>query len=187
MPAKTPAPIRDSALLDALARLARAPFAGTVWRAAREGHHPADGWRAGGRWDDRTFDALYTSLNRDGAIAERRFHLFRGQPIPPSKGRHELFELRASLAAVIVFPDRKALQAIGMNAAGYGRASYAGRQGEYPRSQEVAEACYFLGADGILAPNARHASQNLIVFCEQDTALEIETVRSHGLLDWTQG
>ena len=101
--------------------------------------------------------------------------------------RYELFELRVELASVISFPDIEALQSIGMNTNGYGLASYADRQGEYPRSQEVAEACFFLGADGILVPNARHASQNLIVFCDQDTALEIETVRSHGLLDWTQG
>ena len=95
--------------------------------------------------------------------------------------------MRAQLAAVICFPDLEALQSIGLNTNGYGLASYADREAEYPRSQEVAEACFFLGADGILVPNARHASQNLIVFCEQNTPQEIETVRSHGLLDWTDG
>ena len=62
------------------------------------------------------------------------------------------------LAAVISFPDLEALQSIGLNTNGYGLESYADREGEYPRSQEVAEACFFLGADGILIPNARHAS-----------------------------
>ena len=52
-----------------------------------------------------------------GAVAERRFHLFRGQPIPPSKVRYELFELSARLSAVIVFPDLRALAATGMNTA----------------------------------------------------------------------
>lgn len=180
-----PANIRDSALLDALEQRPQAPFAGTVWRSVREGRDPTQCWRAGGRWDDRTFDVLYTSTNREGAIAERRFHLFRGQPIPPSRVHYELFELRARLVAVIVFSDLKALEAIGMNTAGYGQASFADRQTEYPRSQEVAEACFFLGTDGILVPNARHDSQNLIVFCEQATAPKIETIRSHGLLHWT--
>jgi len=181
-----PAPIRDSALLDTLERLRQAPFAGTVWRSVREGRDPADCWQAGGRWDDCSFDVLYSSTNRDGAIAERRFHLFRGQPLPPSKVRYEMFELRVQLTAVIVFPDLKALQATGMNTVGYGLASYADKAAEYPRPQEVAEACFFLGADGILVAGARHASQNLIVFRGQDTALEIETVRSHGLLAWSQ-
>jgi len=182
-----PPPVRDSALLDPLERLEQAPFSGTAWRSVREGSKPDDCWRAGGRWDDRSFDVLYTSADRAGAIAERRFHLFRGQPIPPSKIRYELFELRIQLAAVISFLDLEALQSIGMDTNGYGLASYADKAAEYPRSQEVAEACFFLGADGILVPNARHPSQNLIVFCEQDTEIEIETVRSHGLLDWTQG
>ncbi|MDA0652574.1 MAG: RES family NAD+ phosphorylase [Proteobacteria bacterium] len=156
------------------------------------GRAPADCWRAGGRWDDGSLDVLYASTNRDGAIAERRFHLFRGQPLPPSKIRYALFELRVRLAAMIVFPDLKALQAVGMNTgmdtgmnmAGYGLASHAGRRMAYKRSQEVAEAYFFLGADGILVPNPRHPSQNLIVFREQDTEIEIETVRNHGLLDW---
>ena len=179
-----PGPIRDSALLDALERLAQLPFSGTVWRSVREGRKPSQCWRAGGRWDDRSFDVLYTSTDLDGAIAERRFHIFRGQPIPPSKVRYELFELKIELTAVISFPDLASLQSIGMNTNGYGLASYADRTAEYPRSQEVAEACFFLGADGLLVPNARHNSQNLIVFCEQNTDMKIETVRSLGLLDW---
>ena len=179
-----PAPIRDSALLDALEGLDQAPFSATVWRSVREGRDPTGCWRAGGRWDDRSFDVLYTSADREGAIAERRFHLFRGQPIPPSKISYELFELRVQLAAVISFPSLEVLQSIGMDTNSYGLASYVDKEAEYPRSQEVAEACFFLGADGILVPNARHASQNLIVFCEQDTKIEIGTVRSHGLHDW---
>ena len=36
------------------------------------------------------------------------------------------------------------------------------------RSQEIAEACAFLGADGLRVPSARDSSQgNLVVFCEQ--------------------
>ena len=49
----------------------------------------------------------------------------------------------------------------------------------YPRSQEGAEACAFLGADGILLPSARvPASNNLIVFCEQETRIVKEVVRN---------
>jgi RES domain-containing protein len=180
------AALRDGALLDALERLAPAPFAGTAWRSVREGQNPTECWRAGGRWDDRTFDVLYTSLTRAGAIAERRFHLDRGQPLPPSKVRYEVYELRLRLAAVISFDDLAALQAVGLNTGGYGLASYADKSAEYPRSQQIAEACYFLGADGIAVPSARHASQNLIVFCEQDSDKEIEVVASFGSIDWQE-
>lgn len=179
-------PIRDNTLLDALERLEQAPFSETVWRSVLEGRNPTGCWRAGGRWDDGSFDVLYTSAAREGAIEERRFHLVRGQPFPPSKVRYELFELHIRLAAVISFNDLEALQSIGMDTNGYGMASYVDKEIEYPRSQEIAEACFFLGADGILIPSARHECQNLIVFCEQDTEMEIEVIRSHGLIDWTE-
>lgn len=177
-------PIRDRALLDALEKFEHATFSGISWRSVREGRDPTDCWRGGGRWDDRSFDVLYTSETKEGAIEERRFHLFRGHPFPPSKGRYELFELRIRLLTTISFGDLAALQTIGMDTSGYGLASYAGRGDEYPSSQEIAEACFFLGADGIFVPNARHASQSLIIFCEQETDKNIETIHSHGLIDW---
>ena len=124
-------------------------------------------------------------MARAGAIEERRFHLFRGQPFPPSKVRYELFELHVRLAAVISFNDLAALGSVGMDTSGYGLASYADKDSAYPRSQEIAEACFFLGADGIRVPCVRHDCQNLIVFCEQDTGFEVEVVRCHGLIDWT--
>lgn len=177
--------IRDNALLDALERLERRPFSGTVWRSVREGRKPMACWRVGGRWDDRSFDVLYTSKTKDGAVEERRFHLFRGQPFPPSKVRYELFELHVQLTSVISFNDQDALRSIGMDTSGYGAASYTDKELEYPRSQNIAEACFFLGADGILAPSARYDGLNLIVFCEQDTEIKIEVVASHGLINWT--
>ena len=113
---------------------------------------------------------LYTSETREAALAERRFHLYRGQPIPPSKVLYEFFELAVSLKAAMRFTDLEALAAVGLDTASYGRSSYARRQQEYPRSQDLAEACVFLGADGVLVPSARApAANNLIMFCEQGT------------------
>ena len=176
--------IRDRALLDILESLDRTPYHGTVWRSVREGRDPLTCWRSGGRWDDGTLDVLYTSETREAAIAERRFHLYQGQPFPPSLVRHELFELRISLEAAVRFDDIAALARVGLDPAAYGRLSYAERRSEYPRSQEIAEACAFLGADGLLAPSARdQASNNLIVFCEQETRIGMEVVRNHGIVE----
>lgn len=176
--------IRDQVLLDTLEKVRQRPYAGTVWRSVREGRDPLVCWRSGGRWDDGSFDVLYTSETREAALEERRFHLYQGQPIPPSKVRYELFELRVSLEAVMVFdaPDR--LAALGLDMARYGQLSYLERDQEYPRSQEIAEACAFLGADGILVPSARDPqSNNLIIFCDQDTRIEKEIIRNHGVVD----
>ena len=177
--------IRDQRLLDALERSDRAPYAGKVWRSVREGRDPLTCWRCGGRWDDATLDVLYTSESRAAAIVERRFHLYQGQPLPPSKVRYELFELSISLRAVVRFPDLNALSSIGFDAGSFGQLSYLEREREYPRSQEIAEACAFLGADGLLVPSAREkSSRNLIVFCEQECPIDMEVVANHGYVEF---
>ena len=177
-------PIRDQRLLDALDALKRDPYSGTVWRSVREGREPLACWRSGGRWDDGTLDVLYTSETRQAAIDERRFHLYQGQPIIPSKVRYELFELRVSLEAVMRFETLDHLAALRLDIQSYGKLSYVERSQEYPRSQEIAEACAFLGADGILVPSARTpGSNNLVIFCEQDTRIEKDIVHEHGVVD----
>ena len=183
----SPRGIRDQSLLDLIEALPSAPFEGTVWRSVRAGHDLLVCGRPGGRWDDGTLDVLYTSETREAAVAERRFHLYQGQPFPPSRVRYELFELWVSLKSVIRFASIEALVDVGLRAEGYGLLSYVEREREYPRSQEVAEACAFLGADGMRVPSARDVTQsNLIVFCEQPTGIEKRTVRSHGLVDFTR-
>ena len=183
--ARTEYRIRDQRLLDALEAVDQAPYAGTVWRSVREGRDPLACWRSGGRWDDGTLDVLYTSETREAAIAERRFHLYRGQPIPPSLVRYRLFELSVSLETVVRFADLETLSTTGLDVAVYGQLSYLERPREYPRSQEIAEACAFLGADGLLVPSAREKrSHNLIVFCEQQTQRVMDIVRNHGVIDF---
>lgn len=180
-----PRRVRDRRLLDTLEALEQEPYAGTVWRSVREGSDPLACWRSGGRWDNGTIDVLYTSETRQAAIDERRFHLYQGQSIIPSRVRYELFELRVSLEAVLRFATLDRLADAGLATQGYGRLSYLERSQEYPRSQEIAKACWFLGADGILVPSAKSPnSKNLVIFCEQDTRIEKEIVRTHGILEF---
>ena len=82
------------------------------------------------------------------------------------------------------FPALEALSLTGLDVAVDGQLSYLERQREYPRSQEIAEACAFLGADGLLVPSAHEIqSRNPIVFCEQETRIVKEIVRNHGVVD----
>ena len=105
--------------------------------------------------------------------------------MPPSKVQYELFELRISLHAVVRFPDMESLASIGFDVGLFGQVSYVEREREYPRSQEIAEACAFLGADGLLVPSARERSaRNLIVFCEQDSPIDMSVVANHGYVDF---
>ena len=178
--------VRDQSLLDLLETMPMEGYEANVWRSIRAGSNPLLCSRSGGRWDDSTFDVLYTSETQEAAIAERRFHLYQGQPFPPSKVRYELYELTVSLKAVMNFASLETLANVGLPVKEYGRLSYLEREHEYPKSQEISEACAFLGADGIRVPCARDVNHaNLIVFCEAVTEPEISLAHRHGVVDFT--
>lgn len=178
--------IRDSALIDALEAAPPTTFKGTLWRVVRDGRDVLQGSSAGGRWDDGTFDVLYTSERADGAVAEMYFHLSRGQPVMPSKGAWHLHELRVTLSRALRLADLAALSALGVDTARYGLLSYQEREQEYPRPQEIAETAHFLGFDGLIVPNARFACQNVVVFCDRVPPDALEAVRNHGAIRWDQ-
>jgi RES domain-containing protein len=176
--------IRDSGLIDALEALNPAPFKGNVWRVVREGRDPCQCSASGGRWDDSSFDVLYTSKARDGAIAEMHFHLSRGQPVFPSQVRYCLHELNVSLAHALHIPDLNALASIGLDTSRYGQVSYNERAQEYLKTQQIAEVAHFLDFDGIIVPNSRWKCSNVVIFCDRVAPSALENVRDHGLIDW---
>lgn len=175
--------VRDSHLLDAIEAIEPTRYDGTVWRVVRESRDPLLASQSGGRWDDGTFDVLYTSLEKEGAIAETRFHLKRGQPVIPSKPRYELYELTLRLAKALQLLDLASLRYLGVNTEHYGAASYEERRNEYPRTQEIGEAAHFLGFDGLLVPNARYDCQNAVLFDDQCVADCKSIKKCHGIVE----
>ena len=176
--------LRDDRLIDALELLPHTPFAGNVWRVVREGRDPSQCGTPGGRWDDGSFDVLYTSLTREGALAEIYFHISRGQPVFPSKIRYVLFELKVTLAEVLHFPKLSDLAKLELDISRYGQLSYVDRIQEYPRTQEIGEAAYFLDCDGLMVPCARWPCANLVLFCDRLSPGAVEVIKDHGLIDW---
>ncbi|SUC82729.1 Uncharacterized conserved protein [Pannonibacter phragmitetus] len=175
---------RDSALIDAIEALPPVQFEGTVWRVVRKGRSPVDCARSGGRWDDGTFDVLYTSQQRDGAIAEMYFHLGRGQPVFPSKVEYGVHELDVKLDNALQLVDLGALQRLGLDTSRYGQLSYDRACDEYPRSQDIAEAAHFLEFDGLIVPSARWDCMNVILFCDRVPPGAMEIAADHGLVNW---
>ena len=175
---------RDSRLLDAVEALPQGPWAGAVWRVVREGRDPCQCGAVGGRWDDRSFEVLYTSIHPDGARAEMFFHLGRGQPVFPSQVRHGLHELRVRLDACARIASLDVLAELGLKTGAFGQLSYSERQLEYPRTHKIAEAAHFHGRDGVLVPSARSAHPNLVLFCGIAGPGAVEAVRHHGVVDW---
>lgn len=175
---------RDHRLLDSIEEHSSEAVTSKAWRVVRDGRDPVQFSAVGGRWDDRTFDVLYTSTKAGSAIAEMYFHLARGQPVFPSLVRYRLFELSLTLASCLRLDLLDLLSAIGLHIATFGQMSYAEREQEYPRTQEIAEAAHFIGHDGLIVPSARADCPNIIVFCGPAGPDAVGVIKDHGLIDW---
>ena len=174
---------RDHALLDALDAFKRAPFAAPVWRVAREGRDPLQAAASRSRWCNGAFEVLYTSLARDGAVAEIHA-LLNLQPVFPSGMRWFIHKLRVAADKMLKFADLNTLARLGVDTA-----RYDGR--DYSRTQDIADAAYFLGFDGLIAPSARWDCLNAVLFTERiqpdQIAIHKSEVRAVDWGKWQKG
>jgi RES domain-containing protein len=166
---------RDLELLDALDAHEGVAFEGDVWRIVREERDVLQGYPAAARWDPGTFDVLYTSLEREGALAEIYFHLTR-QPVFPSKVRSVLHRIAVRTERTLKLANLAAIEALGVSRESYSSLSY-------ERTQEIGDAAAFLGFDGILAPSARWPCQNLVLFLDRIAPHDL-TVQESEAVDW---
>src|SRR5215470_7645877 len=91
-----PRRVHDRAILDALDAIDPMPFEGEVWRVIPKGRNPLRGSSTHGRWSPNgEFEVLYTSLERDGALAEIGYRLSL-EPIWPSRLQHEIHRIAVS-------------------------------------------------------------------------------------------
>lgn len=161
---------RDLGLLDALDAFKREDLDLDVWRLARAGRDPAQGSPSQSRWCNGTFDVLYTSLDRDGANAELHA-LLSLQPVFPSKVCWFAHRLRVKAAQTLRLADLETLAKLGVDSARY-------KERDYDRTQEIADAAFFLGFDALIAPSARWACLNLVLFTERIPPDQIQIVES---------
>lgn len=169
-------PPRPKPLIDAIGAEVPVSFSGNVWRVVTDGFDALRPARAGGRWDDGTFDVLYTSSERDGALAESWFHAAKGQPLIPSKVRKRLFQIEADLNRALDLSGEGKLAALGVNVQTYGRLAYFGRTNEYPTLQQIAETAHFYEYEAIIVPNARWPASNVVVFTERTKPDQLSVV-----------
>jgi hypothetical protein len=167
----------DSTLIDALETRAAEAFAGPVWRVTRAGRDALYGSTAPGRWspgDDAR--VLYTSLERDGALAEIGFRLSL-EPVWPSRIAHEVHRIEARTGRTLRFADVAALVPLGVDPARW-------TGFDYTATRAIAAAAHFLEFDGLIVPSARADCANLVVFLDNlpaDRRLRIEETAP---VDW---
>ncbi len=170
---------RDPALLDAIDAFKRDSFDAEVWRVVREGRDPALGSPSQSRWCDGSFDVLYTSLEREGAMAEIHA-LLSLQPVFPSKTRWFAHRLKVLATETLRLADLPTLEKLGVDVVRYADRNYV-------RTQEVAEAAYFLGFDGLVAPSARWTCLNCVLFTDRVAPDQIATAdQSEKPVNWAE-
>ena len=174
--------IHDPALLDRLSALRSERFEGEVFRATRANADPVAASISGGRWappldGDAGYSVLYTSLERDGAIAEVASFLAQLTPTPGPR-QMKVTRLAVSTARTIRLA-RTDLGALGVDLARYG-------ERDYDRTQKIGAGLVFLGFDGLIAPSARWSCENLMIFGDNHALTEkLESV-SEELVEWRE-
>jgi RES domain-containing protein len=152
----------SASVIQALAALATTAFRGQVFRATPVSADPLAPSVRGGRWappkraGSKT-SVLYTSLDRNGALAEVCSYLVLLAPLP-SVRLLKLSRLETSTSRTLRLA-RADLATLGVDLTRYGERDYA-------RTQEIGEACVALGLDGLIAPSARWPCDNLMIFTE---------------------
>lgn len=168
---------RDLKLLDDVDAYPRRAYSGVLWRVVPSGRDPLQGGRSASRWCNGEFDVLYTSFERDGAIAEVHA-LLSLQPVFPSKLAFNAHRLNVSIYRGLDLADLTVLGELGVETARY-------QEREYAKTQDIADAAFFLGFDGLLVPSARWSCSNAVLFTEriEPANLAIE-VSERKAVDW---
>ena len=171
--------IHDQGLVDQLSVLAVERFDGDVFRVTGASADPLASSSNGGRWappaNGGEVSILYTSLERDGALAEVVSYLAMLTPLPTSKPL-KVSRLGVSTSRTLRIA-RVTLERLGVDIVQYG-------ERDYRRTQNIGAALAFLGLDGLIAPSARWACDNLMIYTANHLLTErLELIESE-LVEW---
>ncbi len=173
--------VHDRDLLDALESFGCEPFSGSAWRTTWATRDPLIGSSAGGRWHPQdSFEALYTSLDEDGALAEAYFHLSRAPVFTSSQMK--LYRLRVKTLRTLILEDMEALKRLGIEEVTY-------RSMDYTLTQAIGAAAYLLELDGLIVPSSRSSSMNMVLFLDRlipDESLIVEEDREVNWPAWKE-
>ena len=168
---------RDLRLLDQVDAYPRRAHTGPLWRVVRDGRDPLLGGRSASRWCNGRFDVLYTSLEREGAIAEV-YALLSLQPVFPSKIAFQVHRLHVSVQQSLQLADLPTLARLGVDIDRY-------QERNYEKTQDIADAAYFLGFDGLFVPSARWPCTNAVLFTDRvDPASLLLDATEPAPVDW---
>ena len=168
---------RDLRLLDAIDGFGRERFRQVVWRVTRGGRDPLLAAASVSRWCDGSFDVLYTSCERNGALSEV-YAVLQSQPVFPSKVNWFIHRLTVACERALRL-DAAQLEALGVSPVAF-------RGRDYTRCQQISDAAHFLDFDALMVPSARWSCSNLIVFTDKRKPEDLTVEESEDLpIDWS--
>jgi hypothetical protein len=167
-------------LLRAPGAFAEEPFSGEVFRVTPPSTHALTPSVSGGRWAppaSPTFKVpiLYTSLETSGALAEVASYLAALTPIPGPRNLR-VTRIFVKIARCLRLTEAD-LQRLGVDMRRYGERNYL-------RTQEIGVAIAELGFDGLIAPSARWACDNLMIFTANRTDAGSLTIVAADEVEW---
>jgi RES domain-containing protein len=175
--------IHEQRLVDQLSVLPVEKFEGQVYRTTSIAADPIASSSNGGRWappqeNSAEVSILYTSFERDGALAEVVSYLTLLTPLPKERNL-KVSRLGVSTSKTLRLA-RSALVDLGVHLDRYGERDYA-------RTQQIGAALAFLEIDGLIAPSARWPCDNLMIFTANhalNERLEVIDTEEVGWRQW---
>ena len=138
--------IRDPKILDYLEDLPTETFSGQVHRACAVGRDPTSPSQAGGRWMLRDHaSTLYTSMIRDGALAEVSSFYATLMPMPTKPVVVHRLNVQCTRTLRLARVNLEDLGVIGDLSS----------QPDYSQTQLIGDAASWLERDGLIIPSAR--------------------------------
>ena len=117
---------------------------------------------------------LYTSIEREGALAELSFYLGMLTPLPSKPMVMHTLEVETKKTIRIT---RKYFAPLGIDENKFGDIYY-------DQTQLVGDAAGFLGCDGLIVPSARWNCDNLVIFSDNHAIDLPMNVVSSETADW---
>lgn len=147
--------LHDRELLDLLEHVPAKEIETPVWRVAWRSRHVLD-VGGGGRWNPPgRFDAVYTSLEANGAMAEVYHYLSRAPVLSSAEKMLYRIDVRTNRTAVLTDPEL--LVRLGLDSGQF--------QNVNPTlCQQIGSAAHLLEHDSLLVPSARWNCMNLVIF-----------------------
>jgi len=151
----------DPVLLDQIEQLGARGFDRHVWRHMFNDYPPELANTRGARWNPPGTSAIYTSLDRETALAEAQ-HVIDSQPLRPRPRRRVMYEVRITAARLVDLPA-EAFRTVGLSVADL-------ESDDFAACQRIGGAVAWLGYDGLLVPSARAPGTNVVVLVDNLSA-----------------